>query len=55
MGELIANKLLHLPMSALKAGEQAEVEVLVEVTKKLFALDAALDKEPAGGEKKKSA
>jgi glutamyl-tRNA reductase len=40
MGELIANKLLHLPMSALKAGEQAEVEVLVEVTNRLFALDA---------------
>jgi len=39
MGELIANKLLHLPMSALKAGEQAEVEVLVEVTNRLFALD----------------
>jgi glutamyl-tRNA reductase len=39
MGELIANKLLHLPMSALKAGEHAEVEVLVEVTNRLFALD----------------
>ncbi|HEU5059756.1 MAG TPA: glutamyl-tRNA reductase [Kofleriaceae bacterium] len=49
MGELIANKLLHLPMSALKAGEHAEVEVLVEVTNILFALGA-----PAG-EKKKSA
>ena len=49
MGELIANKLLHLPMSALKAGEQAEVEVLVEVTNRLFALGAPT------GEKKKSA
>jgi len=38
MGELIANKLLHSPMSALKAGEQAEVEKLVEVTNRLFGL-----------------
>ena len=53
MGELIANKLLHLPMSALKAGEQAEVEVLVEVTNRLFALGAPAPT-PAG-EKKKSA
>jgi glutamyl-tRNA reductase len=49
MGELIANKLLHLPMSALKGGEQAEVEVLVEVTNRLFALGSTT------GEKKKSA
>jgi glutamyl-tRNA reductase len=49
MGELIANKLLHMPMSALKAGEHAEVEVLVEVTNRLFALSSAT------GEKKKSA
>jgi len=49
MAELVANKLLHLPMSALKAGEHAEVEVLVEVTNRLFALGAAT------GEKKKSA
>jgi glutamyl-tRNA reductase len=49
MGELIANKLLHLPMSALKAGEHAEVEVLVEVTNRLFALD------PDQGGKKRSA
>ena len=47
MGELIANKLLHLPMSALKGGEQAEVEVLVEVTNRLFALDGDTKKRSA--------
>ena len=55
MGELIANKLLHLPMSALKAGEQAEVEVLVEVTNRLFALGAPAPAPAPTGEKKKSA
>jgi len=40
MGELLANKLLHTPMSALKASDQADVEVLVEVTERLFALSA---------------
>ena len=38
MSELIANKLLHTPLSALKASEQTDVETMVEVTQKLFAL-----------------
>ena len=37
MGELIANKLLHLPLRALK-GSEADVEVMVEVTHRLFSL-----------------
>jgi glutamyl-tRNA reductase len=41
MSELIANKLLHLPMSALKAGEPGELETLVETTNRLFGLGTA--------------
>ncbi|HWM86072.1 MAG TPA: glutamyl-tRNA reductase, partial [Kofleriaceae bacterium] len=38
MSELIANKLLHTPLSALKGNEQVDVETMVEVTQRLFAL-----------------
>jgi glutamyl-tRNA reductase len=41
MSELIANKLLHGPLSALKATEQVDVETMVEVTQRLFALGSA--------------
>jgi glutamyl-tRNA reductase len=41
MSELIANKLLHSPLSALKASEQAELDTMVEVTQRLFALGEA--------------
>ncbi len=37
MSELIANKLLHTPLSALKAGEQ-DVDTMVQITQRLFAL-----------------
>jgi glutamyl-tRNA reductase len=37
MSELIANKLLHTPLSALKANEQ-DVDTMVQVTQRLFAL-----------------
>ncbi|HUS67232.1 MAG TPA: glutamyl-tRNA reductase [Kofleriaceae bacterium] len=47
MSELIANKLLHTPMSALKSGERGDVDVLVEVTHRLFALEGSPEKEPA--------
>jgi glutamyl-tRNA reductase len=38
MSELIANKLLHTPLSALKASEHGDVDTMVEVTHRLFAL-----------------
>jgi glutamyl-tRNA reductase len=38
MSELIANKLLHTPLSALKASEHTDVDTMVEVTQRLFAL-----------------
>jgi glutamyl-tRNA reductase len=41
MSELIANKLLHSPLSALKATEQTDVDTMVEVTQRLFALGSA--------------
>lgn len=41
MGELIANKLLHLPLRALKGSEQIDVDVMVEVTHRLFSLTQA--------------
>jgi glutamyl-tRNA reductase len=47
MSELIANKLLHTPLSALKASEQTDVDTMVEVTQRLFALG---DPEPAAPE-----
>lgn len=39
LGELIANKLLHKPMTALKRGDEAEA--LIEATQSLFELDLA--------------
>jgi glutamyl-tRNA reductase len=42
MSELIVNKLLHTPLSALKASEQTDVDTMVEVTQRLFALDEAV-------------
>jgi glutamyl-tRNA reductase len=41
MSELIANKLLHTPLSALKSGEHSDVDTMVEVTHRLFALSEA--------------
>ncbi len=38
MSELIANKLLHTPLSALKSSEHGDLETMVEVTHRLFAL-----------------
>jgi glutamyl-tRNA reductase len=50
MSELIANKLLHSPMSALRGGDQGDLEILVEVTERLFALRAgSLDSHPGPG------
>jgi glutamyl-tRNA reductase len=42
MSELIANKLLHTPLSALKASEQTDLETMVEVTHRLFALSGPI-------------
>jgi glutamyl-tRNA reductase len=49
MSELIANKLLHTPLSALKASEHGDVDNMVEVTHRLFALgeEAVAAPEPA--------
>ncbi len=49
MSELIANKLLHTPLSALKASEHGDVDTMVEVTHRLFALgeEAVAAPEPA--------
>jgi Glutamyl-tRNAGlu reductase, dimerisation domain len=47
MGELIANKLLHTPLSALKASEQVDVETMVEVTQRLFALEGPVERSPS--------
>jgi glutamyl-tRNA reductase len=43
MSELIANKLLHTPLSALKASEQVDLDTMVEVTQRLFALSGPLE------------
>jgi glutamyl-tRNA reductase len=45
MSELIANKLLHTPLSALKSGEHSDVDTMVEVTHRLFALSEADEQE----------
>jgi hypothetical protein len=49
MSELIANKLLHTPLSALKASEHGDLDTMVEVTHRLFALgeEAIAAPEPA--------
>jgi glutamyl-tRNA reductase len=48
LGELIVNKLLHAPMTALKAGDEGDVDTLVAATHRLFPLDAGADHdEPA--------
>ncbi|HTE52442.1 MAG TPA: glutamyl-tRNA reductase [Kofleriaceae bacterium] len=46
MSELIANKLLHTPLSALKATEQ-DLDTMVQVTQRLFALTDAPEPAPA--------
>jgi glutamyl-tRNA reductase len=46
MSELIANKLLHTPMSALKSSERGDVDQMVAVTSKLFGLEE--DKQEPG-------
>lgn len=43
MSELIANKLLHTPLSALKASEQTDVDTMVEMTHRLFALSGPIE------------
>ena len=49
LGKLIVNKLLHAPMTALKAGDEFDVDALVAATHRLFPLQ--LD----GGEKRRQA
>lgn len=39
LGKLIVNKLLHAPMTALKAGDELDVEALVAATHRLFPLE----------------
>ena len=39
LGQLIVNKLLHTPMTALKAGDDPDIEALAAATHRLFALD----------------
>lgn len=38
LGNIIVNKLLHVPMTALKSGDEEEMEVLVSATQRLFDL-----------------
>ncbi len=38
LGNIIVNKLLHVPMTALKSGDEEEIEVLVSATQRLFDL-----------------
>jgi glutamyl-tRNA reductase len=62
LGDLIVNKLLHAPMTALKAGGEGDVETLVAATHRLFPLDsgdgeaeAAVIESPLGNEQKSKA
>ncbi len=48
LGDLIVNKLLHQPMTALKGGEADEVETMVGVVHRLFDLDSADPEEDPG-------
>ena len=51
LGQLIVNKLLHTPMTALKAGDDPDLEKIVEVTHRLFDLPreaAAQRRRPTG-------
>ena len=41
MARLIANKLLHTPLTALKSGGETELDALVASTHRLFGLDSA--------------
>ena len=41
LGTTIVNKLLHAPLTALKAGDQDETEALVAATQRLFPLERA--------------
>ncbi|MCG8424939.1 MAG: glutamyl-tRNA reductase [Proteobacteria bacterium] len=43
LGDVIVNKLLHAPLTALKAGDNEETEALVEATNRLFPLDSDRD------------
>lgn len=48
LGDLVVNKLLHAPMTALKQGKESDTEMLVTAVHRLFALPAAdEDDEPA--------
>jgi glutamyl-tRNA reductase len=38
LGNIIVNKLLHVPMTALKSGDEEEMELLVSATQRLFDL-----------------
>lgn len=43
LGQVIVNKLLHLPMTALRSGDDPEIEALVAAAERLFALERADD------------
>lgn len=41
LGDVIVNKLLHMPMTALKGGDEREIESLVAAANRLFSLGSA--------------
>jgi glutamyl-tRNA reductase len=47
LGDLIVNKLLHAPMTALKAGGESDVDTLVAATHRLFPLDTGAGEDEA--------
>jgi glutamyl-tRNA reductase len=59
LGDLIVNKLLHSPMTALRAGDEPDIEALVTAAERLFALqleqeEIAAEAEAAAPEPKAS-
>lgn len=45
LGNIIVNKLLHAPMTALKTGDEREIDILVAATNRLFPLERAGEEE----------